>query len=134
MGPLKEGAISATVLPFGKRPLAADAVLQIVQHSLDDDKSEDVVVIDLQGKTSIGDFMVVASGRSHRHVNAITQHLATALKDNGVRGARVEGADKCDWVLIDAGDVIVHIFRPEIRSFYNLEKMWQMPGPQEAAG
>ena len=91
---------------------------------LDDMKAEDSLSIDLTGKTSIGDFMVVASGRSNVHVAAIADNLVKDLKAAGVSGIRVEGLRQGDWVLIDAGDVIVHVFRPEVRAFYNLEKMW----------
>ena len=91
---------------------------------LDDDKAQDVVFIDLKGKSAVADGLIVASGRSHRHVGAMADHLLRALKDMGYGKARVEGMPHCDWVLIDAGDVIVHVFRPEVRDFYNLEKMW----------
>ncbi len=87
-------------------------------------KAEDIVSINLTGKTSIADMMVVASGRSNRHVGAIADDVLEKLRDAGVKNLHVEGMPHCDWVLIDAGDVIVHIFRPEVRSFYNLEKMW----------
>ncbi len=87
-------------------------------------KAEDTITIDLRGKTSIGDYMVVASGRSNRHVGAVADHLLEDLGKSGVPDVRVEGMPHCDWVLIDAGDVIVHVFRPEVRAFYNLEKMW----------
>lgn len=99
--------------------------------TLDAAKAEDVAVIDLKGKTSIGDQMVVASGRSQRHVGAVADHLIKKLKDEGFGRARVEGLPQCDWVLIDAGDVIVHVFRPEVREFYNLEKMWSADRPME---
>lgn len=99
---------------------------------LDDDKAEDIVTIDLRGKTSLADYMVVASGRVNRHVGAISDHLIEALKEAGVSPLRVEGMPQCDWVLIDANDVIVHVFRPEVRSFYALEKMWA-PGKVEGA-
>jgi ribosome-associated protein len=89
----------------------------------------------LAGKTSIGDYMVVASGRSQRHVGAIADRLLEKLKEEGIRDTRVEGMPLCDWVLIDAGDVIVHVFRPEARAFYNIEKMWGSDKPRlEAAG
>ena len=99
--------------------------------TLDAAKAEDVAVIDLRGKTSIGDQMVVASGRSQRHVGAVADNLVKKLKDEGFGRARVEGMPQCDWVLIDTGDVIVHIFRPEVRTFYNLEKMWSADRPVE---
>jgi ribosome-associated protein len=87
----------------------------------------------LAGKTSIGDTMIVASGRSQRHVGAVADRLIERLKEEGVRDTRVEGMPLCDWVLIDAGDVIVHIFRPEARTFYNLEKMWGSDRPKREA-
>lgn len=106
-------------------------LLNVVLDTLDDAKAEDVVCIDIKGKTSIGDQMVVASGRSQRHVGAVADHLVRKLKDEGFGRARVEGLPHCDWVLIDAGDIIVHIFRPEVREFYNLEKMWSADRPME---
>mgnify|MGYP006278971013 FL=1 len=93
---------------------------------LEDDKAEDVVSIDLSGKSTVCDFMVIASGRSNRHVGAIADHVITRLKDAGRGASRVEGLKTCDWVLIDAGDVVVHLFRPEVRDFYDLEKLWSV--------
>ena len=107
------------------------AILTTVLNSLSDAKAEDVVSIDLRGKTSIGDYMVVASGRSQRHVGAIADQIRDKLKDSGYRDIRIEGLPHCDWVLIDSGDVIVHIFRPDVRQFYNLEKMWSGERPNE---
>ena len=105
---------------------AADRALRLVLDSLEESKAEDIVSIDISGKSALGDYMVIASGRSNRHVMAICDHLIRDLKDEA--GApRVEGLSHGDWVLIDAGDVIVHVFRPEIREFYNLEKMWMTP-------
>ena len=97
---------------------------------LDDEKAQDIVFIDLKDKSSVADGMIVASGRSHRHVGAMADHLLRALKDAGYGKARVEGMPHCDWVLIDAGDVIVHLFRPEVRSFYNIEKIWSVEPPK----
>lgn len=104
--------------PAGAGPLAA------ILASLENSKAEEIVPIDIAGKTPIADHMVVASGRSHRHVGAIADRLLGDLKDAGFGNAAVEGLTSCDWVLVDAGDVIVHIFRPEVRLFYHLEKMW----------
>jgi ribosome-associated protein len=87
-------------------------------------KAEDTVTIDLSGKTTIGDYMVVTSGRSNRHVGAVADRVLEDLEQAGAPDVRVEGMPHCDWVLIDAGDVIVHVFRPEVRAFYNLERMW----------
>lgn len=111
----------------------AQEALEIVLGSLADSKAEDVVSIDVIGKTAMADYIVVASGRSHRHVGAISDHLLRDLKTGHVRGVRVEGLSHGDWVLIDAGDVVVHLFRPEVRSFYNLERMWGF-GEEAAAG
>ena len=98
--------------------------LQRVLSSLDDSKAEDVVTIDLRGRSPLADYMVIASGGSQRHVSALADHLLYALKDCNKGQTRVEGLSECDWVLIDLGDIIVHLFRPETREFYNLEKMW----------
>ena len=105
----------------------AEETLRLVLTCLDGMKAEDTVTIDLTGKTSIADAMVVTSGRSHRQVGAIADHLLDDLAEAGVRNLRVEGKAHGDWVLIDAGDVIVHVFRPEVRAFYSLEKMWARP-------
>ena len=102
----------------------SDALLASILSQLDDDKAEDVVQIDLRGKTAIGDYMVVCSGRSTRQVSAMAEKLAQMVKDDYGRTPKVEGKDAGDWVLIDTGDVIVHVFRPEVREFYQLEKMW----------
>ncbi|MBN9551609.1 MAG: ribosome silencing factor [Alphaproteobacteria bacterium] len=110
---------------------AATLALDTVLASLEDSKAENIVSIDIQGKSSLGDYMVIASGRSHRHVSAVADHLLKALKDAGLGTARVEGLASADWVLIDSGDIIVHVFRPEVREFYNLEKMWQAPDLEE---
>lgn len=96
----------------------------LVLQSLDDDQAQDIVSIPLAGKSSIADQMVIASGRSSRQVTAMAQKLAERVKQGGFDPARIEGLPAADWVLIDAGDVIVHLFRPEVRSFYNLERMW----------
>jgi ribosome-associated protein len=99
-------------------------MIEIVTESLEDAKAENTIAIDIRGKSSIADHMVVTSGRSHRHVGAVADQLANALREGGFNKPRIEGLPHCDWVLIDAGDVVVHIFRPEVREFYNLEKMW----------
>lgn len=110
---------------------AVSRAIKTVLASLEDSKAENIVSIDIQGKSSLGDYMVVASGRSPRHVSAVADHLLKALKDAGLGMARVEGLAGADWVLIDSGDIIVHVFRPEVREFYNLEKMWQAPDLEE---
>jgi len=103
--------------------LDAEEILELVLARLDDMKAEDTLTIDLRNRSSIGDYMVVSSGRSQRHVGSVADRVVEDLHRAGV-AARVEGAPHCDWVLIDAGDVIVHVFRPEVRAFYNLERMW----------
>lgn len=110
----------------------SDAVLATILKSLEEDKAEDVVQINLRGKTEIGDYMVICSGRSTRQVSSISEKLAQKVKDEFGRTPKVEGKDIGDWVLIDTGDVIVHVFRPEVREFYQLEKMW-MDGGEVAA-
>jgi ribosome-associated protein len=116
-------------------PPVAKQLVGLIEKSLDDDKAEDIVVIDLHGKSSFADFMVVASGRSARQVGAMADHLAVKLKQQGIGHIGVEGAQAGDWVLIDGGDVVVHLFKPEVRRFYNLEKMWGivMPAPERLA-
>ena len=111
----------------------AEAIRRVALGSLEEDKAGNVTVIDLVGKSSIADAMIVASGRSRRHVAAVAEHLAERLKKRGMPPRSVEGLPKADWVLIDAGDIIVHIFRPEVREFYKLEKMWAAPLPDPAA-
>lgn len=110
--------------PVSKARPAAEETLRLILASLENIKAEETLTIDLRGKTSIGDYMVVTSGRSNRHVGAVADNVLKDLTKAGVGGVRVEGVPHCDWVLIDAGDVIVHVFRPEVRAFYNLEKMW----------
>jgi ribosome-associated protein len=133
----------ATGLPVGPRlkPAAQaesggptpDAVLALVLKSVDDDKAEDIVQIDLRGRSDVADHMVICSGRSSRQVAAISEKLADRLKQEMRISVRMEGKDTGDWVLIDAGDVIVHVFRPEVRDFYQLEKMWLPAGATRAA-
>ncbi len=101
-----------------------EKVLKLIKDVLENNKAEDIVIIDLQGKTSIADYMVVASGTSQRHVASLAEKVCEELKKSGFSSS-VEGEEKADWVLIDAFDVIVHIFKPEVREFYNIEKMWQ---------
>lgn len=130
----------ATGLPVGPRPKpaagqasgpdghSADQLLAIVLKSVDDDKAEDIVQIDLRGRSDVADYMVICSGRSSRQVASISEKLADRLKHDMRIVARMEGKETGDWVLIDAGDVIVHVFRPEVREFYQLEKMWLPTG------
>ena len=123
------------------RPLAETSfqtgpsqTLGCVTAALEDMKAEEVVTIDLVGKTSLADSMVIATGRSNRHVGAIADRVVEFLKQAGQPTPRIEGQPYCDWVLIDAGDVIIHVFRPDVRQFYNLEKMWGADRPVEQSG
>ena len=131
--PKGSGTLSITALsraarykpePVSKARPSPEETLHLVLASLDDMKAEDTLTIDLREKSSLADTMVVTSGRSHRHVGSVADRVLENLRKAGVKNLRVEGMPHCDWVLIDAGDVIVHVFRPEVREFYNLEKMW----------
>ena len=113
--------------------VSADALHALILQSLDDDQAQDLVSIPLEGKSSIADHMVIASGRSTRQVAAMAQKLAERIKHAGMGPVRLEGLPAADWVLIDAGDVVVHLFRPEVRSFYNLERMWAFGDAPPAA-
>jgi ribosome-associated protein len=111
----------------------ADKTLNMILSRLDDMKAEETVTIDLRGKSAFSDYMIVTTGRANRHVGAIAENVTKALKENGIKGIHVEGLPNCDWVLIDSGDVIVHVFRPEVREFYNLERLWtQNPAAAKA--
>lgn len=105
--------------------------LELILASLDDDKAEEIVSIPLKGKSTMADHMVICSGRSTRQVAAISEKLTDRLKHERGVICKIEGKDQGDWVLIDAGDVVVHVFRPEVREFYQLEKMWQAPGSSD---
>lgn len=118
---------AASAAKKGSTELTSEELLAAILKSLDDDKAEDVVQIDLRGKSSIGDYMVVCSGRSSRQVAAISEKLVERLKTEHGRLSKLEGKDAGDWVLVDTGDIIVHVFRPEVREFYQLEKMWLTP-------
>jgi len=132
MGTPREGASKRTPQSDSARAeRGSEKLTGLVLETLDEAKAIDVTDIDLAGKTSLADHMVVASGRSNRHVGAIADQLVKSLKKATSTRIRVEGMPHCDWVLIDAGDVIVHIFRPEVREFYNLEKMWSADRPDE---
>lgn len=108
-----------------------DVLLPLILTSLDDDKAQDVVQIDLKGKSPMADAMVICSGRSQRHVAAMADHILRKIKEAGFGRAQVEGLPHADWVLIDAGDVVVHLFRPEVRDFYKIERMWSVELPAE---
>ena len=111
-------------------PPSSESLKETVTVSLDDDKAQKVVIIDLRGKTAIADYMIVASGTSQRQVVTMAEHLREKLKSFGIKSISVEGLSQGDWVLIDGGDVIIHLFRPEIREFYDLEKLWDDPIPR----
>jgi ribosome-associated protein len=102
----------------------ADKTLNMILSRLDDMKAEETVTIDLRGKSAFSDYMIVTTGRVNRHVGAIAENVTKALKETGIKSIHVEGMPNCDWVLIDSGDVVVHVFRPEVREFYNLERLW----------
>ncbi len=105
--------------------MLSDKILSI----LDEHSAQDIITIDIQGKSSVADYMIIASGRSNRHVGALSDYVLRGLKEDGHKSLGVEGQEAGDWVLIDVGDVILHIFRPEVRQFYNLEKIWSVPLP-----
>ena len=130
-----EGSVSSetSTKTESELDLSIKALETLILSRLDDDKAQDIVHIDLTDKSSVADSLIVASGRSHRHVGALADHLLRALKENGYGKARVEGLPHCDWVLIDAGDVVIHLFRPEVRSFYNIEKIWAVDAPHRTA-
>jgi ribosome-associated protein len=128
-------AHETVALPFPPAAEFSDSpagkLVQTVLGCLNDAKAEDIVCIDLNGKTALADNMIIATGRSNTHVGAMAERVIKALKELGVAAPRVEGLANCDWVLVDAGDAVVHLFRPEVRQFYNLEKMWGRDRPSE---
>jgi len=119
-----------TIKTTSPRPPGPDAaqLAEQIETLLDAEKAEDITVIDLQGKSGFADYMIIASGRSTRHVGAMADKVSQGLKGLGIMPT-MEGQQTCDWVLVDGGDVIIHLFRPEVRAFYNLEKMWGAAGP-----
>ena len=112
----------------------ASALSAFMRDILDENSAQDVLEIDIKGKSSVADYMLVASGRSNRHVGALSDYVVKGLKEAGLKDLGIEGKDGLDWVLIDAGDVVLHIFRPEVRVFYNLEKIWSVPLPDGLRG
>nr|WP_208351508.1 ribosome silencing factor [Pseudaestuariivita rosea] len=132
--PQAAGAAETASIVAGQMDMTSEALLSAILKSLEDDKAEDVVQIDLRGKSEIADYMVIASGRSTRQVAAMSEKLVDRLKQEHGRLCKVEGKDAGDWVLIDTGDVIVHVFRPEVREFYQLEKMWLSPSEHSKQG
>ncbi|HAN88202.1 MAG TPA: ribosome silencing factor [Erythrobacter sp.] len=130
--PASAGSNPAQVIDLSDVNL--EPLLKLVLTQLDDDQAQDIVTIDLKGKSSIADHMVIASGRSTRQVAAIAQKLAEKIKQAGFGPVKLEGLPAADWVLLDAGDIVVHLFRPEVRSFYNLERMWAFGDAPPVAG
>ena len=130
--PPTSGIASAQVVDLADA--TTDPLLKLVLQQLDDDQAQEVVIIDLEGKSSIADHMVIASGRSTRQVAAMAQKLAEKVEQAGFGPVKLEGLPAADWVLLDAGDVVVHLFRPEVRSFYNLERMWAFGDAPPVAG
>lgn len=125
----------AILKTYKSGPNSPEQMKTIIEQSLDSDKALDIKTIDLRGQTAIADYMIVASGTSSRQVGALAEKLQERLKGVGVRDIRIEGKDQCNWVILDAGDIIVHLFRPEVREFYNIEKMWQThPHMPDVAG
>ncbi|QYJ07267.1 ribosome silencing factor [Qipengyuania flava] len=131
-GPAATGTASAQVIALADAK--TDPLLALVLQQLDDDQAQEVVTIDLEGKSSVADHMVIASGRSTRQVAAMAQKLAEKVKQAGFGPVKLEGLPAADWVLLDAGDIVVHLFRPEVRSFYNLERMWAFGDAPPVAG
>ncbi len=129
--PVKKTSKPKKIVPKKASPREIEVLSRILK-SLDDDKAEDIVTIDLEGRSSLCDAIVIANGRSSRHVASIADHLARRLKEAGYGTRPVDGLAQGDWVLVDAGDVIVHIFRPEVRSYYDLEGMWSVDEPARA--
>ncbi len=110
-------------------PFDVTALKDLISKSLDDDKAQDIQVIDLSGHSALADYIIVASGTSSRHITAMAEKLCERLATRGTKDVRTEGMAQANWVVVDAGDVIVHLFRPEVREFYNIEKMWSVPTP-----
>jgi ribosome-associated protein len=129
--PAAKTARKTSTEPAALKAQDADKTLNMILSRLDDMKAEETVTIDLRGKSAFSDYMIVTTGRVNRHVGAIAENVTKALKETGIKGIHVEGLPNCDWVLIDSGDVIVHVFRPEVREFYNLERLWTQ-GPATA--
>lgn len=119
--------------PRVRSEIDLETASRVILASLEDDKAEDILALDIRGKSSFADMLVVASGRSARHVGALADHVMQKLREAGAKEIRVEGLPHCDWVLVDAGDVVVHLFRPEVRSFYNIEKIWGATSPTRPA-
>lgn len=129
-----ETKLAETITASSETELSEDdqtrIVTELVLNTLDENSAQDTIQINIKGKSSVADMMIVTCGRSNRHVGALADYVITALKENGHKPLGVEGQIGNDWVLVDIGDVIVHIFRPEVRAFYNLEKIWSVPLPE----
>ena len=125
---MEDSAIKSLVFPS-----AIENVAALIRDSLEDSKADNIVLIDLHGKSDMADYMVIASGTSDRHVSSIASRLHDTLKDAGAPYLTMEGQDTGQWVLVDTGDVIIHLFKPEMREYYNLEKMWAAPVPEAAS-
>ncbi|MGJ8529952.1 ribosome silencing factor [Maritalea sp.] len=126
--------MTPTTTPEGNKAPPANPkinLIELVSTVLEDAKAEDTVLIDIREKSSLADYMVVTTGRSNRHVGAIADQLQRAMREAGLGRPKSEGLQQCDWVLVDGGDVIIHVFRPEVREFYNIEKMWSADFPSE---
>ncbi|MEP3890125.1 MAG: ribosome silencing factor [Hellea sp.] len=121
-------------MPSPKDAQDSRALSDQILAVLDEHSAQDTIEIDIRGKSSVADYMIVTSGRSNRHVGALADYVMRELKTRGHKDLGVEGLEGCDWVLVDAGDVIVHMFRPEVRVFYNLEKIWSVPLPEGLQG
>jgi ribosome-associated protein len=130
----KESTLSRTLSVSHKASPAEPALLARILKSFDDDKADDIVTIDLRGRSSLADALVIACGTSTRHVASIAEHLGRRLKEAGYGAARIEGLAQGDWVVLDAGDVIVHVFRPEVRAYYDLEGIWSVDDRAPRAG
>ena len=127
--PLTDTSTANATAPLLSETDDAKALSDYVQSILDENSAQDIIEIDIQGKSSVADYMLVASGRSNRHVSALSDYVLRGLKEQGFKSLGIEGKETGDWILIDVGDVILHIFRPEVRLFYNLEKIWSVPLP-----
>ena len=122
--------VSETVsMPSPEDSKESRNLANLITNVLNEHSAQDIIEIDIRGKSSISDYMIVASGRSNRHVGALSDYLIKSLKNIGKKNIGIEGLKGCDWVLIDVGDVIIHLFRPEVRAFYNMEKIWSIPSP-----
>ena len=128
--PLTDTSTANATAPLLSETDDAKALSDYVQSILDENSAQDVIEIDINGKSSVADYMLVASGRSNRHVSALADYVIRALKEQGFKSLGIEGRETGDWILVDVGDVILHIFRPEVRLFYNLEKIWSVPLPE----